>query len=174
MSIWCPLVDSNQENGTLQVVPKSHKKFGKHRGPKIPWELETIKQEIINNDLLPMNVKAGQAVILDDSIVHYSAINNKNELRLAIQLILVPNEVKSIHYNLDYEQNPNLIEVLEVADDFYMDFNPWKRAENAKIVKTIPFKPKPLNRTEYMKILEGHGDIEKPFPFMSKLKSLFK
>ena len=141
VSIWCPLVDSNQENGTLQVVPKSHKKFGKHRGPKIPWELETIKQEIINNDLLPMNVKAGQAVILDDSIVHYSAINNKNELRLAIQLILVPNEVKSIHYNLDYEQNPNLIEVLEVADDFYMDFNPWKRAENAKIVKTIPFKP---------------------------------
>ncbi len=174
VSIWCPLVDSNEENGTLQVVPGSHKKFGKNRGPKIPWELESIKHDIIDNDLVPMNLKAGQAVILDDSIVHYSAINNKQELRLAIQLILVPEEVKSIHYNIDFELNPNQIELLEVEDDFYMEFNPWKKAENVKIVHAIPYKPRALNRKEYLSKLNGDFIDSNNDSLFDKFKSLFK
>ena len=70
VSIWCPLVDSTVSNGTLQVVPGSHKRFGEVRGPMIPWELEGIKDDIIKNYLVPLESKAGDAVILDDSIVH--------------------------------------------------------------------------------------------------------
>jgi ectoine hydroxylase-related dioxygenase (phytanoyl-CoA dioxygenase family) len=100
VSIWCPLVDMDTENGTLQFVPGSHKRYGKVRGPMIPWEMEGIKDKIINNDLVHYKMKAGEAIILDDSILHYSAINKTNNLRLAIQLILIPNEFPSIHYEV--------------------------------------------------------------------------
>ena len=129
VSIWCPLVDSTVENGTLQVVPGSHKRYGAVRGPMIKSELEEIKQEIIANHLIPLPTKAGDAVILDDSIVHYSAINKTGGLRLAIQLILIPEEEPSIHYHMDHSKSSTRVEVLEVDREFYMNFNPWKKPQ---------------------------------------------
>jgi ectoine hydroxylase-related dioxygenase (phytanoyl-CoA dioxygenase family) len=149
VSIWCPLVDSFEENGTLQVVPGSQKKFGEVRGPMIPWELEGIKDEIIAKYLVPCNVKAGNAIILDDSIVHYSAINNTNDLRLAIQLILVPSEEPSIHYHMNSAVSSTEVNVLEVDTDFYMQFNPWKQPEGAKLLKRIPHQTRPMTVADF-------------------------
>jgi hypothetical protein len=172
VSIWCPLVDSNVDNGTLQVVPGSHKRYGEVRGPMIPWELEGIKQGIIDHHLVPMNLKAGQAVILDDSIVHYSALNKTNDLRLAIQLILVPTEEKSIHYHMNQAERPNQVQVLEVDTDFYMAFNPWKKPENVKVVRTFDFAPFKMSAEEFSaKIYKQR--IDEPVSFMTKVKSLF-
>ncbi len=175
VSIWCPLVDSNEANGTLQVVPGSHKRYGEFRGPMIPWELNGIKDEIIKNNLIPMNLKAGEAVILDDSIVHYSALNLTNDLRLAIQLILIPAEEKSIHYHLDAEKNPNKIEVLEVDVDFYMQFNPWKKVQDKKILKQIPYKPFQLSFKNFQKGIYAKRIDELPVntSVFQKIKAVF-
>ena len=175
VSIWCPLVDSNEQNGTLQVVPGSHKRFGEFRGPMIPWELNGIKDDIIKHHLKPMNLKAGEAVILDDSIVHYSALNLTDDLRLAIQLILIPEEEKSIHYHLDAERNPNKIEALEVDDDFYMQFNPWKKVKNKKIIKQISYKPFQLSIQNFEKRIYAKriDEASENTSILQKLKSVF-
>lgn len=137
VSIWVPLVDSNEENGTLQMVDGSHKRFGKHRGPMVPWELRNITKEIIVEHLTPMNVKAGQGVILDDSIVHYSNVNKTPGLRLAIQLIMIPKEAKSLHYHLDRDKDPSKITVLETNVDFYTHFHPWLKPTDVKEIGTL-------------------------------------
>ena len=155
VSIWVPLVDSNVENGTLQVVPKSHKRFGKTRGPIVPWELEEIKGNIIENHLVPLETKAGDAVILDDSIVHYSAINKTEGLRLTIQLILIPNEFPSIHYHMNPSISNEKIEVLEVDHEFYMNFNPWKLPEGEKRIKEVGFNEKPISEKDFIKRIKG-------------------
>lgn len=155
VSIWCPLVDSNVENGTLQVVPGSHKRYGEVRGPMIPWELEGIKQEIIANDLVPINIPAGNAVILDDSIVHYSAVNKTNALRLAIQLILIPAEEKSVHYHMNPMERPGKVDVLEVDTDFYMQFNPWKKPENVLVKACIDYQPFAMNYADFHSRIYG-------------------
>lgn len=175
VSIWCPLVDSNEKNGTLQVVPGSHKRFGEVRGPMVPWELDNIKHDIINKYLVPMNVKAGEAVILDDSLVHYSAINKTDELRLAIQLILIPEEEKSIHYHMDLSRNAKKVEVLEADVDFYMEFNPWKKAENVKHLKTIRYNPYHMSIEEFDKGIYGKRIDEAAAgqSFFERLKAVF-
>ncbi len=153
VSIWCPLVDGTVENGTLQVVPGSHKRFGEVRGPMIPWELEPIKDVIIEKYLVPLETKAGDCVILDDSIVHYSAVNHSNELRLAIQLICVPSEMPLLHQHMEPENDPNKVEILEVNQDFYMEFNPWKKPEKTKIVRTFSHSSRSLTEKEFSKRL---------------------
>ncbi|MFN8295427.1 MAG: phytanoyl-CoA dioxygenase family protein [Chitinophagales bacterium] len=175
VSIWCPLVDSNQSNGTLQVVPGSHKRFGEFRGPMVPWELENIKTDIINKYLVPMNVNAGQAVVLDDSLVHYSAINKTDDLRLAIQLILIPEEEKSIHYHMNPNKSQTNIDVLEVDKDFYMNFNPWKQPENVKKIRSINYKPFNMSVQLFEKSLFSTRIDEQPKKksVLEKLKAVF-
>lgn len=155
ISIWCPLVDSSRENGTLEMVDRSHKRFGEIRGPMIPWEAEGLKNEIIENYLTPMNVKAGEAVVLDDSILHYSHNNSTPGLRLAIQLIMIPEECNSIHYHLDPSKDKNQVEVLEVDKNFYMTFHPWIKPKDQKRIKTLPYKEAPLTHEQFMKIWKG-------------------
>jgi hypothetical protein len=173
ISIWCPLVDSFEENGTLQVVPKSHKKFGRVRGPMIPWELEGIKQDIIDNYLVPCNVKAGNAIVLDDSIVHYSAINKTGDLRLAIQLILIPAEISSLHYHVNPSADKNKVEVLDVDTEFYMQFNPWMKPSGATVMNSFHHEPGKLSIGEFDEILKGKRFDEEPNPgFFARLKEM--
>ncbi len=150
VSIWCPLVDSNRENGTLEVVPGSHKRYGEVRGPMIKSELADIQTEIIDKYMQPVETKAGNAVILDDSIVHYSSPNQTNGLRLAIQLILIPNEEKSIHFHMDLSKDRSLVEVLEVDKDFYMKFNPWKKpSEDVSRIESFKYVPFDMTIEEF-------------------------
>jgi ectoine hydroxylase-related dioxygenase (phytanoyl-CoA dioxygenase family) len=154
VSIWVPLVDSNRDNGTLEITPGSHKRFGRFRGPMVPWELDHIKEDIIRDFMVPMNATAGDAVILDDSVVHYSNINTTQGLRLTIQLILVPKNTVSIHYHLDRTVSANEVRVLEVDRDFYMKFHPWKRPEG-KEIGTRKFHLHYLTRAEFEAKLSG-------------------
>jgi len=175
VSIWVPLIDSNEANGTLQMVDGSHKRFGEIRGPLVPWELEGIKKEIIDNCLTPMNVKAGDAVVLDDSVVHYSNINQTNGLRLTIQLILIPAETESIHYYLDPEGDGKEVTVFEVDHEFYMHFHPWLKPEG-KVLGTRPFAASKLDRSGFdrgMKAPQFDREPAKGQGFLNRLKRLF-
>lgn len=173
VSIWCPLVDATVENGTLQVVPGSHKRFGEIRGPMIPWELENIKNEIITKYLVPIEIPAGQAVILDDSIVHYSAVNKTNDLRLAIQLICIPSELPSWHYHKS-SFSSDKVDILEVDKDFYMEFNPWKFPEKVNKTSEVDYKHHYLTEAEFnAKLKEPRFDEPiKSQNFIEKIKEL--
>lgn len=156
VSIWCPLVDSSKANGTLEVVPGSHKRVGKYRGPMVPWELEGIKQEIIDHYLVPLETKAGDCVILDDSIVHYSALNTTDDLRLAIQLICIPKDEQAIHYHFNTTNNSKpQIDVLQVDEEFFFQFNPWKFPSGVKKIGQKNYRQMALTRNDFDQIMRS-------------------
>lgn len=172
VSIWCPLVDSTVENGTLQVVPSSHKRFGEVRGPMIPWELEGLRKTIIDKYLVPLETKAGDCVILDDSIVHYSAINKTEGLRLTIQLICIPVEMPSYHQHMNVAESREEVNLLEVDADFYMGFNPWKQPENTKKIRNYKYFQKELSEKEFLARMKGPR-FDEQFSFLKKMKQKF-
>jgi ectoine hydroxylase-related dioxygenase (phytanoyl-CoA dioxygenase family) len=151
ISIWVPLVDSNEDNGTLQMVNSSHKRFGRYRGPMIPWELRNLKKEIVAGHLTPMNVKAGTAVILDDSIIHYSDINKTSGLRLAIQLIMIPKEAEPIHYHFESTKSGSQISQLQANSNFYTHFHPWLKPEGLRVKRKIPYSESIYAYNDFLK-----------------------
>jgi hypothetical protein len=172
VSIWVPLVDSNVSNGTLQMVDGSHKRFGELRGPMVPWECENLRAALIADHLTPMNVKAGSAVVLDDSIIHYSNVNQTNGLRLTIQLILVPEEAAPIHHHLDPQTNPEQVEVIEVNRDFFMRFHPWMKAQG-KHVATRRFKVRRIDMAEFQRRMQAPRFDAPPSGLLGKIKKIF-
>jgi len=93
-SVWVPLVDTNQENGVLNVVPGSHH-LGEIRAyggapPYYADYVEALKRKFF----VPLPVFAGHAIAFDDRLLHYSEANQSRSDRMAIQLNAYPQEAE--------------------------------------------------------------------------------
>lgn len=87
-NLWIPLVDVNEENGALFVLPESHTKLLNYRGPQIPSMFKNIEQEVWNH-LRPLCMKAGEALLYDHALLHGSPPNRTAKDRLGIVIGIV-------------------------------------------------------------------------------------
>jgi ectoine hydroxylase-related dioxygenase (phytanoyl-CoA dioxygenase family) len=170
VSIWVPLVDSNIDNGTLQMLDGSHKRFGELRGPMIPWECLQIGQELIDHYMTPITARAGTAVVLDDSIIHYSNINQTNGLRLTIQLIMIPAEAQLVHHYIDLKK-PDEVHVLALKREFFLHFHPWLKPEG-EVLAVKPFKAHQLNIPEFKARMKAPRIDAPKTGFLHRVKQL--
>jgi ectoine hydroxylase-related dioxygenase (phytanoyl-CoA dioxygenase family) len=81
MNIWTTTVDLTDENGVLYLLPGSHRFFPTYRGHTLPGFYDPIQEEI-KDYMTPYYLKAGQAIIFDQSIVHFSPPNISEEVRI--------------------------------------------------------------------------------------------
>lgn len=131
-SIWCPMNDTNEQNGTLGVVPKSHLFDINFRGPQIPSPFHLNNEYIINNYGTLLPIRKGEAVVYDHRLLHFSPPNLSNNDRLAINLVCVPKKTVARHYYLDSELQ-TLKMVDKTDEEFYLNYEHFKRPN--KIVK---------------------------------------
>jgi hypothetical protein len=119
MSIWIPLQATNRQNGTMEVVPRSQGKYDTIRGINIFNPLVDISQQILENDILSVDLLPGDAVIFDDSLVHYTGPNKTEEPREAIQLVVKPKEAQALFYFRWLEKQEDNIEIFDASVPFF-------------------------------------------------------
>jgi hypothetical protein len=119
-AIWVPLVDLTDNNGALHVVPGSHRMKNNFRGPGVADALDGL-QDVIRNELgSPLKLKAGEAVVWDHRLVHYSPANLSPKSRVAATVILVPEGEQILHCRAAGAELE--VDVHEVDTDFYMNY----------------------------------------------------
>ncbi len=123
VTVWCPLLDTDVANGTLEVVVGSHKIVPHVEGPNVPGFFDRIRQQVIDDHLTPIPVKAGEAVIFDDSLVHWSARNTSAEPRVAIQIMCVPADTQPFFHFYD-PAHPERFERIKVDAEFFLKTRP--------------------------------------------------
>jgi len=72
VSVWVALDDCSLANGTMLMGDGSHLTL---RGPRGMWAYEAfrdVQDELVRSHLTTVEVRAGEAIILDDAVVHYS------------------------------------------------------------------------------------------------------
>ena len=138
VSVWVPLCDVARVNGTLEVVPGTHRSLTPYRSPSIPWVFAGREDEIKEHLMEPLELSFGQVAILDDAILHYSGDNHSDADRGTIQLIMKPRGVQAIHYYCpDVEQGE--LEVFGVDSDFFAGFDMHARPEGAEVIDRVHF-----------------------------------
>lgn len=89
INVWCPLVDVDSHNGTLEVVPGSHEWFETYRSPTLA-SVQLPFEEIPAGAVVPLRLAAGEAVIYDHRLLHGSRENRSGVARVVAQVGMSP------------------------------------------------------------------------------------
>jgi len=123
LSVWIALTDVGPDDGAMELVAGSHQRS---REPRGMWAYEAFRDvdpSAAQSHLESVPVKAGQAIILDDATIHYSAPNLGDRPRLAIQLIVVPCAAQPLFFQQVAATDDGLeVDVWAVEERFFWDF----------------------------------------------------
>lgn len=121
VTVWCPLADVVRENGAIQVVAGSHKITPHVEAPRSPAYFEAFNDVLIAEHLKPVPMKAGEAIIFDDSLIHWSSRNESDEPRVAIQAMCIPTTATPAFFAKHSEHE---FELVEADRDFFIEQGP--------------------------------------------------
>jgi ectoine hydroxylase-related dioxygenase (phytanoyl-CoA dioxygenase family) len=137
LTLWTPLMDVDEENGCVQIIPKSHRYNRLPRATGCDFAYKDYNKEIIEQ-MLPIKLKRGEVLIMDQSLIHYSGSNKSEYIRVAAMGMLKPTEVNIVCYHPIH--NCEKLEVYKVPDDFYTYHMLTQKPENLSPEKIIENK----------------------------------
>ena len=115
------LVDLTVENGALFVLPGSHRLMPTYRGSSIREFFSDIMDDMLDY-LHPVLVKAGQAVIFDQSIIHYSPPNYSDKIRIVTNTYICHKNTEFRTYFWDNTTEEKFVEGFVQDDNFMLDY----------------------------------------------------
>lgn len=121
INIWVPLIDLDDENGTLEVLPRSHRIFPTYRGSSIPEFFGSCAEDV-KPHMTKLYPKAGEAVIFDQSIIHYSKANRSDDIRIVTNTYFTHRDAtfQTCYWEPSYGDK---VELFEQSDSFMTDFD---------------------------------------------------
>ena len=125
INIWSPLIDLSVQNGTIFILPKSHRFFPTYRGSSIPEFFAPVMDEIIDF-LEPVLIPAGKAVIFDQSIIHFSPPNYSDQTRIVTNIFITNKNAAFTTYFWDKSKS-STIEKFTQSSSFMTDFEQFGR-----------------------------------------------
>ncbi|MDX2000839.1 MAG: phytanoyl-CoA dioxygenase family protein [Chitinophagales bacterium] len=174
ITIWLPLQDVGVQNGAIKVLPGSHLLSNALRSPSLTDPLEEIRNDI-EEDLITLPMKAGEAFVFSHALVHSSHPNLSEKPRIAVAYGMIYDKANMYYY---YRQSANdPIEKLSVADDFFLNYpEPGQRPINSQLVEYVSYVEKRVSRATYLQKYprsESNDGQKKQNGFFAKLKALF-
>lgn len=153
INVWCPMVDVNVENGTLYLIPGSHRFFNNIRIPAIQYPYQDIFPHVLTH-LMPISVKRGDAVIFNSSIIHYSPDNKTDKERVVADTCLTHQDADIRVYHKEPDQTEDSLEIISQDDDFLEKFlyfreNIFARPEGGTTIGYINYSHKKVSPAEF-------------------------
>ena len=118
-TVWCPLVDTTPANGTLGVVSGSHQRIDFLRPSNVPT-YERCELAVADIEDRPViSLRAGQAIVMDNRVVHFSPPNTTELDRVAVGCVVGPREAELHHYWVNEDSE---LMKYQIDRSFYLDF----------------------------------------------------
>ena len=161
LSVWIPLQDTQLENGCLCLVPHSHRIKVPYRGMSFDGPFQNIS-ETVRHYLQPIPMKAGDILLFDNRILHYSPANESTENRVVVMSGIFPENAAILSCYQDtttenapieiYEQEPDF---LLTGENFYHDCT--VRPTTGSVIKKVePFNT-PFSANDFIEFTNEVG-----------------
>ncbi len=169
-NLWIPLQDTSPFNGGFHLIESSNKLFNSYRSSTIPHNL-THYNEAFKKLMKPIDVKAGEGLLFDHRLFHYSTPNQSDKIRIAVQMVLIPEDATPVMYYYRPESDKNNLEVYEITEDFLLTKNLWSNpSESLKLIGKTPYEKIPDAKT-ILKQLNADSSVISP---LQRIKNFFQ
>jgi ectoine hydroxylase-related dioxygenase (phytanoyl-CoA dioxygenase family) len=118
-TVWCALGDITTADGALGVVPGSHETIDFIRA--VNRRDYEAHEALRSRDGTVVELRVGQAIIMDNRCLHYSPPNRGDRLRVAATCVVAPRSADLHHYWVDDDDQ---LWQFRVSRDFYLDYTP--------------------------------------------------
>ena len=167
-NLWIPLVDTNSENGTLGLIPGSHKWNNNLRGFNIPNDYGKFTKQFLQIGFEP-SINAGQAILYNHKLVHYSRPNITNENR---NVSIVGVKEKAADLRISFCLDNKEIETYTMSEVEFYKFDAQKIKANKQFIEANKLNSNKLN---WKNILNKYTEnLPEEFQYLiSKRESIF-
>lgn len=98
---WCALADYDEASGCLYVIPRSHHLLRYINIVEASYLRDVdFADRIVRDHAVPVRLKAGEALFLENSLMHGAYTNQKPEYRLALGLMIADADETLATYRL--------------------------------------------------------------------------
>lgn len=120
VTVRFPFEDCSVElaNGPLGMVAGSHRRVDFVRVANIPT-FERCEELSADLDHVVPSLTAGQAIVMDNRVVHFSPPNHTDRTRVALGLVMGPVEAPMHHH---WQHEDGRVLRFEVDPEFYLDY----------------------------------------------------
>lgn len=152
--VWVALQDITRENGALQVLRGTHQLDRSLRGTELnPTWLN--HHDAIRPRLLEVPVRAGQAIIFDNCLVHCSLPNNTSEPRVTTATGWRPAEAPLVHFRRISE---DAAARYDIDDEFFFDNTPaslMARPPDLPVADIVPYEHQEYSADAVAEFVDG-------------------
>jgi ectoine hydroxylase-related dioxygenase (phytanoyl-CoA dioxygenase family) len=144
-TLWIALEDTNDQNGALYMLPRSHEKFRGYRHFTIPSIYGKVYKKVWSY-MVPIHLKAGEGVLFDHAIGHGSMPNLTGNDRIAVTCSLL---TCNSSYRLYCLEDKNISEYFGEAEYYQTEaakFGPG----NLKKLRVLNMAPNQLSKWRLM------------------------
>lgn len=174
-NLWIPLVDTNSKNGTLGLIPGSHLWQHGDRGMGIPGKFEKYTNLFIQMGYEPV-LKAGQAILYNHKLIHYSRPNKMNKPR---NVAIVGMKDKPATIQVSFSSDGKEVEIYHAEESDFYGFSVEKIKAKNELIKSAKLNNNLLTSQEikenYNRFLsDEYSHCNPPKGIISKVFSRLK
>jgi ectoine hydroxylase-related dioxygenase (phytanoyl-CoA dioxygenase family) len=135
--IWCALEDATEANGTLHVVPRSHLVPEGPRGERSPEWFAGLEDLITRDHLVSVPLRAGQAIVFDNALLHCSFPNTSDAPRRNAVATVVPTAARILYHEWN---EGDVVKVFRLHPEFFLEATSadleWARPDDLELLWT--------------------------------------
>ncbi|WP_421121234.1 phytanoyl-CoA dioxygenase family protein [Aquihabitans daechungensis] len=117
MNFWVPLVDVDQRNGAMSVLPRGHQVPHTIRGSDTQNPFREI-EELAAQHMVEVPMRAGDVLVHDHRVLHASPPNERRRLRVVAGIAVVPAGAAIVHYR---RTGPGTLDRYAVSREFFTE-----------------------------------------------------